>query len=75
VVPKVFKISKEEDVAVGPQGRYYVQAWQIGVFHPPEVAYRVFPSPLIARVFSRQYYFSLVYGVVCVGLDRIRIRR
>jgi hypothetical protein len=75
VVPKEFKTSKEEDVAVGPQGRGYVQAWQFGVFHPTEVAHRVFPSPPIARVFSRQYYFSLVYGVVCVGLDRIRIRR
>jgi len=46
VVPKEFKTSKEEDVAVGPQGRCYVQAWQFGVFHPTEVAHRVFP-PLI----------------------------
>jgi len=53
VVPKEFKTSKEEDVAVGPQGRGYVQAWQFGVFHPTEVAHRVFPSPPIARVFSR----------------------
>jgi len=34
VVPKEFKISKEEDVAIGPQGRGYVQAWQFGVFPP-----------------------------------------
>ena len=27
VVPKEFKTSKEEDIAVGPQGRCYVQAW------------------------------------------------
>jgi hypothetical protein len=32
VVPKEFKISKEEDVAVGLQGRCYVQIWQFGVF-------------------------------------------
>ena len=53
MVPKEFKTSKEEDVAVGPQGRGYVQAWQFGVFHPTEVAHRVFLSPPIARVFSR----------------------
>ena len=45
VVPKEFKIFKEEDVAVGPQGRCYVQAWQFGVFHLTKVAYRVFPPP------------------------------
>jgi len=45
VVPKEFRISKEEDVAIGPQGRYYVQAWQFGVFYPTKVAYRVFPPP------------------------------
>ena len=53
MVPKEFKTSKEEDVAVGPQGRGYVQAWQFGVFYLTEVAHRVFPSPPIARVFSR----------------------
>ena len=45
MVPKEFKISKEKDVAIGPQGRCYVQAWQFGVFYPTEVAYRVFPPP------------------------------
>jgi hypothetical protein len=44
---KEVKISKEEDVAVGSQGRNYVRIWQIGVFHPTKVAYRVFP-PLTA---------------------------
>ena len=39
-----------QDIAVGPQGRYYVRTWQIGVFHPTEVAYRVFP-PLNCRGF------------------------
>jgi hypothetical protein len=32
VVPKEFKTSKEEDVAVGPQGCCYVQTWQFRVF-------------------------------------------
>ena len=32
-----------QDVAVGPQGRRYGRTWQIGVFYPTEVAYRVFP--------------------------------
>jgi hypothetical protein len=32
-------------VAVGPQGRRYRRTWQIGVFHPTEVAHRVFPPP------------------------------
>ena len=49
VVPKEFETSKEEDVAVGPhvgpQGRCYMRTWQIGVFHPTEVAHRVFPFP------------------------------
>jgi len=47
VVPKEFKTSKEEDVAIGPQGRGYVQAWQFGVFHPTKVAHRVFPPPTV----------------------------
>ena len=32
VVPKEFETSKEEDIAVGPQGRCYVQTWQIWGF-------------------------------------------
>ena len=32
VVPKESKTYKEEDVAVGPQGRCYVQTWQIRGF-------------------------------------------
>ena len=52
VVPKEFETSKEEDVAVGPQGRRcYVQLWQFGVFHPTEVAHRVFPPPTIGFFF------------------------
>ena len=51
VVPKEFKTSKEEDAAVGPQGRCYVQTWQFGVFHPTEVAHRVFPPPTVGFFF------------------------
>jgi hypothetical protein len=66
VVPKEFKTSKEEDVAVGPQGRGYVQAWQFGGFHPTEVAYRVFPPPTAG--FSSYKLQVFPYdGVVCVG--------
>ena len=32
VVPKEFETSKEEDVAVGPQGSSYMQTWQTGFF-------------------------------------------
>ena len=39
-----------QDIAVGPQGRCYMRTWQIGVFYPTEVAYRVFP-PLNCRGF------------------------
>ena len=68
MVPKEFKTSKEEDVAVGPQGRCYVQAWQIGVFHPTEVAHRVFPPPTQLQGFLPvNYKFSPCDGVVCVG--------
>jgi hypothetical protein len=46
VVLKEFKQSKEvQDVAIGLQGCYYIRIWQIGVFYPTEVAYRVFPPP------------------------------
>jgi hypothetical protein len=55
VVPKEFEIFKEEDIAVGLQGRYYVQIWQFGVFYPTEVAHRVFPSPN-CRVFLHIKY-------------------
>jgi len=51
VVFKEFKIFKEEDVAIGPQGRGYVQAWQFRVFYSTKVAYKVFP-PLTAGVSS-----------------------
>jgi hypothetical protein len=51
VVSKEFKQSKEvQDVAIGLQGRCYIQTWQIEVFYPTEVAYRVFP-PLNCRGF------------------------
>jgi len=59
VVPKEFKTSKEEDVAVGPQGRGYVQAWQFGVFHPTEVAHRVFPPPTIGFSSCKLQVFPL----------------
>jgi hypothetical protein len=32
VVPKEFKTFKEEDVAIGLQGRCYMQIWQFRVF-------------------------------------------
>jgi hypothetical protein len=47
VVPKEFEHPRRaiQDVAVGPQGRCYVRTWQIGVFYPTGVTYRVFPPP------------------------------
>jgi hypothetical protein len=60
VVPKEFKTSKEEDVAIGPQGRCYVQAWQFWGFYPTEVAYRVFPPP-IYQGFSSCKFTSFPY--------------
>src|ERR1700679_2161475 len=58
-----------QDVAVGPQGRCYMRTWQIGVFHPTEVAHRVFPPPTQLQGFSSCKYtsFSPCDGVVCVG--------
>ena len=43
----VRNIQGGQDVAVGPQGRRYGRTWQIGVFHPTEVAHRVFPPPTV----------------------------
>jgi hypothetical protein len=75
VVPKEFETSKEEDVAVGPQGRGYVQAWQFGVFHPTEVAHRVFPPPTYQGFSSCKFIsFPCVRSSLRVPY-RIRIRR
>ena len=53
VVPKEFEHPRRaiQDVAVGPRGRCYVRTWQTGVFHPTEVAHRVFPPPTIGFFF------------------------
>ena len=63
-------------VAIGPQCRYYYgRTWQFGVFYPTKVAYRVFPPPInIGGFLLMNSQVSPMYGVVCVGLDRIRIR-
>ena len=45
--PRRLNIQGGQDVAIGLQGRCYRQIWQIGVFYPTEVTYRVFP-PLTA---------------------------
>ena len=70
MVPKEFEHPRRtvQDVAVGPQGRSYVRTWQIGVFHPTEVAHRVFPPPTQLQGFLHvNYKFSPCDGVVCVG--------
>ena len=60
MVPKEFKHLKKtvQDVAVGLQGRCYMQIWKTRVFHPTKVAYRVFPI---------NYKFFPCDGVVCIG--------
>jgi len=49
---------------------------KLGVFYPTKVAYRVFPSPIQQGFLSvNLQVFPPATASVCVGLDRICIRR
>ena len=57
VVPKEFESSKEDRTQ--PQARRAAATdghGKTGVFHPTEVAHRVFPSPISSRVFFLSIY-------------------
>ena len=76
VVPKEIEHPRRTGRRGRPAGPLLRTDMANRVFHPTEVAYRVFLPPTQLQGFLLvNYKFSPCDGVVCVGLDRIRIRR